>query len=174
MGTRVCFAVTLAFAACMTFGCSDSTPAPPQRIHDKENGFSVIPPDGWSRRGEVTGTLLTYFGPVEGDFTVNFNINTARDRGEAVEDLPAKMKALQVRSHPGYTAVEEGLVTINGRQAAYLSGVFQQGTSRLQKLQYLIRGANRQIYVITFTAPADTFAAHRPTFEATAMSMRTD
>lgn len=174
MHTRAGLATMLALTASVILSCSDSSLTGPRRVHDRENGFSVVPPDGWVSRGKVTGSLMTYYGPTEGDFPINFSINTARDRGEPVEDLPAKFKAMLSRTLPGYSPVDEGVVTLNGKKASYLSGTYQDGTLQLRKLQYFIRGTNRQIYAISFHAPVESFAAHRATFEAVAQSVRTD
>lgn len=174
MKTRMCLVAMLTLTTSMILGCSDSNPRGPQRVHDRENGFSIVPPDGWESRGKITGSLMTSYGPTEGDFTVNFSVNTARDRGEPVEDLPAKFKVMLSRTLPGYSAVEEGVVTLNGRKASYLSGTCQDGTLQIQKLQYFFRGTNRQIYAISFHAPVESFASHRATFEEVAKSVMTD
>jgi hypothetical protein len=148
----------------------------PGRDYSQSNGFSFVPPEGWNKAATPpAGTFVLYTDPnVQGGFTTNLNVVVQPDDGaDLVKALPEIKKALGA-IFKDYKAVDEGKATINGRAAIYLSSKFTLGEIPAQNLQYYLRGANKKLYVVTFTTRAADFAKGRPVFAKCAQTALTD
>jgi hypothetical protein len=44
--------------AVVVAGCSSTDHTGPGRVHDGKNGFSIVPPAGWTSRGEFMGNFM--------------------------------------------------------------------------------------------------------------------
>jgi len=156
-------------------GCTAAKHKGKGRVHDEEHGFSIVPPAGWISRGEFMGNFMTFTGPQEGGFTVNFNVNVQDHDRSPIEQVPAQVKLVYRKMLTDLVIADERFVTIDKKKCYCISSRFRMGTDRLQNLQYFLVGGNRKkIYIMTFTAPADSFAEYRPLFERTALTARTD
>ena len=114
---------------------------------------------------------MTFRGPVEGPFTVNFNALAETDDGTPVEGSPPQGGGLDDPPFwANYRMVEEGFA-IAGEKAYFVSGTFVWDGQKVRNLQYFIRGANKRAYMLTFAAPVGSFAKHRPVFEQTAKTV---
>ena len=172
----LCLVVALAaFGIWSSLYSSSSRHQSPWRVHDANNGFSIVPPPGWTSREAATGNFMTYHGPKEGGFPVSFNVNVHEDKSNAIpEQMLLGVKQLLTRVMTNYRAVEEDFEIIDGKRCYSLCGTFEMGRFKLQSLQYGIPTEAGKIYNITFTAPQDVFDKYRPRFEQTAVSARMD
>lgn len=151
-------------------GCKSAKHKGPGRVHDSKHKFSIVPPAAWTSKGEFGGAFMTYAGPQEGEFTVNFNVNVQIDTATPQQALPL-VKAYLAKIVTAYEPVDEGFTTIDGKKALYLCTKFRAGQFKLQNLQYAIFTGTK-VYTITFTAPQDVFAKYKPTFEKVGQSAR--
>jgi hypothetical protein len=169
-------AVVLAVSAALAATAVAPKHTDPGRDYSKEIGFSFVPPEGWTKESAPpAGVFVLYSAPKEpGAAAANMNVN-AQPGGEGDIDqaLPEMKKALATVLKD-YKAVDEGKITINGRQAIYLSGKFTAGGMTIQNLQFGILGANKKVYTMTFTTLETEFAKYRPTFEKCAKTAVTD
>jgi len=121
------------------------------------------------------GNFMTYTGPQEGEFTVNFNVNVHEDKSKATpEQTLVEVKQLLARLMTNYRAVEEDFEIIDGKRCYCLCGTFEMGRFKLQNLQYGIPTGKGKVYTITFTAPQEVFDKYRPRFERAAVSAQMD
>ncbi len=155
-------------------GCTAAKHKGKGRVHDEKHGFSIVPPAGWVSRGEFMGNFMTFTGPQEEGFAVNFNVNARVHDRSPIEQFPAQIKPAYRKMLTDLVVADERFVTIDKKKCYCISSKFTMGTSRLQNLQYFLVGDNNKLYVMTFTAPADAFAKYRPLFERTALTARTD
>jgi hypothetical protein len=143
----------------------------PGRVYDPQEAFSILLPPGWRNAGQSRPHFMTFLGPVEGPFTVNFNVLADKDDGTPVEEARPKVVGWMTRLLGSYQMVEEGFTHVAGEKAYYVSGTFVWDGQKVRNLQYFIRGANKRAYVLTFAAPVGTFAKHRPVFEQAAQTV---
>ena len=164
----------LALAVCLLTGCrSKARHTEPGRVYEAEYGFSIIPPEGWTRADNPpAGDFLTYGGPIEGAFRVNLTVNVNPHTGTPKEALPG-IEQQSATFFSAYELKDKGLLTIDGRDALYLSSGFDMPIARLQNLQYAIF-TGQKVYTITFTASPATFERYRPVFEKSGLSARVD
>jgi hypothetical protein len=169
LSLAVVLAVSVALAAAVKH-------TDPGRDYSQSNGFSFVPPEGWNKLPSApAGTFVAYVDPnVQGGFTTNMNVNSQADDGaDLAKSLPEIKKALGAL-FKDYKAVDEGKTNLNGRAAIYLSSKFTLGEIPAQNLQYYIRGANKKLYVVTFTTRAADFAKSRLIFAKCAQTALTD
>jgi hypothetical protein len=141
------------------------------RVYDPQESFSIVLPPGWRNTGQTTHHFMTFLGPVEGPFTVNFNVLGDKDDGTPVESARPKVLGWMTVLLGNYQMVEEGFTQVAGEKVYFVSGTFVWDGQKVRNLQYFIRGANKRAYVLTFAAPIGTFAKHRPVFEETAQTV---
>lgn len=148
------------------------------RAYDKVAGFSFVPAEGWVKSNVPQGCFLAYAAPEATEGLLrNMNAIVQADGPPDASVLPSILLAIKksmATELEGYKAVDEGKVTINGRPAAYISGTFVMLGKNIQNLQYIILGANKKLYIVTFAGGSTDFATARPLFEKMAMSILTD
>jgi hypothetical protein len=172
-------AIVALLAASLVFAADAAAPShtDPGRFYDKANGFSLVPPAGWTRTDKPAGEYFVLFmapAPATG-FRTNLNVIAKTTTGnESVQDTLPKVKKGLAAAFKDFKAVDEGKLEINGRKAAFLCSTFTLGNIAVENLQYFIDGGNKKKYTITFTAAQSSFAAARPTFEKCALTAVTD
>jgi hypothetical protein len=163
----------LTLVACLLVGCrSAARHKEPGRAYDAKNKFSIIPPEGWTEGSGLMGCFMVFTGPMEEGFTVNFNVNVQPETRPSREGMPETKRAL-ARVLNGYVLMDEGFVTIDGREASFLSSAFDMPAGKVQNLQYFIT-TGKKVYVVTFTASQAVFEKYRPIFEKSGLSARMD
>ncbi len=178
--TILCFAMALSAAGCVQPPTSDQR-AELARKHfgagrawDSERGFSIAVPEGYHDGATNWWHFMVYFGPQEGDFGVNFNVMVRDDPGTPAEQAGPEVCRANTMLLPDYKSIEQGFITIDDKKCYYSSGTFTWAGRNCRNLQYILRGANRKVYIITFASPVDSFPTHRPVFEKAARSARAD
>lgn len=167
-------AALLAGALILLAGCTAAKHKGEGRVYNRKNKFSIVPPPGWTSRGEFMGNFMFFTGPQEQGFAVNFNVNAQKDDGTPIESYPAVIKDVLRQVLVAHEVADEGFTEIDGAKCYYISGRFRGAQGMLQNLQYCIRGAKGRVYTITFTAPQEVFDDYRPVFEEVAISARMD
>ncbi len=87
----------------------------PGRLHVAEQGFSFVPPAGWSALANVPPSFVTYGMPPENGFAINMNVNAMPDQGMPIDRAPAELKAGLPRVFNAWRCAEDGFVDVNGR-----------------------------------------------------------
>jgi hypothetical protein len=146
----------------------------PGRIYDKENGFSIVPPEGYVSKGAMSGAFVFLMGPDVGHFRLSINVTVSADTGEKPEELGEQMKAAFKKILTDYAVAGEGYVTIDGKKSYWLSNTFSQGPLKLRTVQYFVRGNNKKTYAVTCASTAEAFEKYRQSFQDAALSVKTD
>lgn len=141
------------------------------RVYDPEECFSIAMPKGWRNSNHSQYHFMSFLGPVEGPFTVNFTVCGQADDGTPIEKGRSKVIGWMTRLLGNYRMVEEGFSSVAGEKAYCASGTFDWQGNKVQNLQYFVRAQNKRVYILTFAAPVNTFAKHRPVFEQMAQSV---
>ncbi len=147
----------------------------PGRDYYKDVGFSFVPPEGWAKSDPIMGCFMMYVNPPRRNgFLVSVNANVQPAGDDTIDKMMPEVKKALAGILANYKPVNEGKVTINGREAFYISATFGAGGRTIQNLQYGIFGGNKKDYIVTFSCLAEDYAANRPVFEKCAMSVLTD
>lgn len=147
-----------------------STPAGPAAEAD---GFSIVPPTGWTKGEAKDKTIMVYLAPPEDDFKPNFNVNSSPDDGTPVDKIGELIKPMFAKQFQKWKSMGEGTVDIDGEKSYYISSNFSMNGKDIQNLQYYIRGKSKKFYVLTFTALSKNYASLENTFKATAATVKT-
>ena len=136
-------------------------------------GFSIVPPEGWEEGNPSDKMFMVYLEPGDQKFHTNFNVNISDDDGVDVHQLGAMLKPEYAKQFQKWKAMYDGVTTIGGEDAYYLSSAFTMSGLNIQNLQYFIRGKNKRFYVLTFTALANQYKDYEAAFKAAAESVET-
>ncbi len=147
----------------------------PDKIQDlgeppgAEKTFSISFPTTWTRGEHSYGVVVFGASPAEkpGDpFRENISVvvkSVSRDmNGSDLTDLQT-LAALAGVS--GATILEKGKATLDGRQACWHVKSFTSNGVKMRNLQHFT-AKSKLFFIITCTAPEETFDNYRPTFEA--------
>lgn len=169
---------TPAFAAPSPAPRATAVPARPAplgpgaRVTDVPNGFSIVPPASWTRSGPTSQAFMVFLDQLRNNFRANFIVNLSPDDGVAFDNMKEQLKQMQAREYPKWQLQGEGMTTVGGQQAYWLSCRFSLQGYDIQNLQYYIRGRNRKFYVLIFTVPVAGFQAYEPMFRQIAASVQ--
>jgi hypothetical protein len=143
------------------------------RGYDQKNGFSIIPPVGWTNTGEAGAHFMSYLGPVDDGFAASFNVVGMQDDGTltAIEEIARSLKR---PISPGHKLAGDGYATIDGKKSYWYCDKFTKDSMNLQGIQYIIPGGNGNLYMVTFATLESNFDKYRPIFESAAMTVVTD
>jgi hypothetical protein len=144
------------------------------RVSVADEGFSIVPPAGWTAAPKIAPAFLVYTMPAQVGFTANFNVVAQPDDGESLDALPAQMKAHMPKFLQSWKLVDEGFVEINGRRAYRVCSQHKMQGVHLKLLQYMLKGDNSKTYTISFTAPVDRFDLVKGIFEQSAGTILLD
>lgn len=147
--------------------------APAQGTPAEADGFSIVPPTGWTKGEAKDKTIMVYLAPAENNFRPNFNVNTSPDDGTPIDKVGTLIKPVFAKQFEKWKAMDEGTLDINGENAYYISSRFSMQGKEIRNLQYYIRGKSKKFYVLTFTALEAGYPALESTFKATAASVTT-
>lgn len=118
------------------------------------------------------GNFIVCAGPPENGVAPNLNVNVNPESSTPEQAMPVIKDGLS-KILTDYRSVDQGLLTIDGKKALFLSGKFKMGQFDLQNVQYAIFTGSK-VYTITFTCLAPDFAKHRPAFEQSALTARVE
>jgi hypothetical protein len=144
------------------------------RVRDAENGFSFVPPAGWeasSLRPDPKVRLM-YLGPNFRGGRTNLNLVVEADTGESFDAIAEQIKLLYPRLFHAWKLAEESPLEIGGKQAYYLSATHRMGSLTQRQAQFLVRGGNGKIYIVTFAAGAGDFDRLSPAIAQSALSIK--
>jgi hypothetical protein len=164
---------TVSFA---TFGFSPEAAAQQEtgRVRDVKKGFSFVPPAGWevSDLRPDPSVRLLYLGPGYRGGRANVNLVVEEDDGASFSEISQQMKEMYPRLFHGWKLAEEAPIEIGGKKTYYLSATHRVGTLTLRQAQFLVRGDNGKIYIVTFAAANDVFDRLSPAIAQSALSIR--
>ena len=144
------------------------------RVRDAENGFSFVPPAGWeasSLRPDPKVRLM-YLGPVYRGGRANLNLVVETDTGESFDEIAQQIKHLYPRMFHGWKLAEESPLEIRGKKAYYVSATHRMGSLTLRQAQFMVRGGNGKIYIVTFAAADKDFDRLSPAIAQSALSIK--
>jgi hypothetical protein len=144
------------------------------RVRDAENGFSFVPPAGWeasSLRPDPKVRLM-YLGPDHRGGRANVNLIVEPDTGESFEEISQQTKELYPRLFHGWKLAEESPLEIGSKKAYYLSYTHRMGSLTLRQAQFIVRGGNGKIYIVTFAAAVKDFERLGPAIAQSALSIK--
>jgi hypothetical protein len=165
-------------------GCADKEKLLPEsgrrndesrRVFGKGCKFSLVPPEGWKKRDDITANILNYEAEGDGAIKPSFTVGVDPYTGKPpIETFGQHFRQPAPRQFPGWQVVDDGLITIDGRQAYFICASFDAQAGRAQGLHYFIPDGKGKLYAISFMAPAASFTEYRGVFEKVAESVRTD
>ena len=167
----------LVFSALVVSGCAKkSVSEEPGRVHNEENGFSFIPPDGWEVSPVMAmGAFMTYVGPQENGFRVNFNVNANPHDATPAPQCIAPTKKLLEGIFQDCVIVDDGLIRIDDRKGFFLSSKFTVMDRVVQNFQYYMFSKDgKRVYVMTYTATPESFDRYEEVFRESGMTARID
>jgi hypothetical protein len=144
------------------------------RVHDKQAGLSLVPPEGWQRATATQSERLRFFAPPQEARETGLVVSVSKDDGADLEGLAATLKQHPPRTLPGWKATAEGAVEIEGRSAYFVASSFRVQNLDLQQLQYFLRGDAGNFYTVTFTTDKGSFSKLRKVFQDCAKTVRCD
>lgn len=143
-----------------------------EKYVNKDFGFSIVPPAGWSiQDGKPYNLVVLFIGPAEGGFSPNFNLNivdvpfgVSEINEELVEIIKSQLKALEdyLGTIDFISEGERKVAKYNGFELEYFVYVGDDVVIE-QKQVYLIHKG--KFYVFTFSSLADSFDKYLPLFE---------
>jgi hypothetical protein len=148
----------------------------PGRVRDAQHGFSFVPPPGWevsSMRPDPKVRLL-YLGPTYRGGRANVNLVVEKDTGESFDEIAQQIKEMYPRLFNAWKLAEEAPLEIDGKKAYYLSATHRMGTLTLRQAQFMVRGGNGKVYIVTFAAADDAFDRLSPAIAQSALSIRVE
>jgi hypothetical protein len=147
------------------------------RISAKDAGFSIVPPKGWVKGGTEGNTILSYLGP-KSESAPNFNVRMVNYDDTPLDKFAAQLKELMPKQFKAWKLLDEKQMTVDGKKTytiASLATVDIKGKDlEIKTLQYCIVGANKKLYILTFTAIPTVFDQQRKLYEEAALTTRTD
>jgi hypothetical protein len=109
-------------------------------------------------------------GPTHRGFRANVNVMVEKDTGESFDAISEQAKEAYTSMLSAKTA-EEARIVIDGKETLYLSSTYRMGPLRLANAQFIVRGGNGKIYIVTFTTTADFFDSLGPAIAQSANSI---
>lgn len=137
-----------------------------QAYTNEEYNFSIDPPSGWAIDDATTGAAVFFYGPTEGGFRVNVNIQ--------VESLPTAITVEQYASAGeeqlalalnNYELGSEGTRVINRVDAYELVFTFTYAGVDIQEKQVHVV-VDKKGFVITYAASPTTYQKYLSAFES--------
>ena len=136
-----------------------------QAYTSEEYNFSIDPPSGWTVDDTTTGAAVFFYGPTEGGFRVNVNIQ--------VESLPTTMTVEQyasageeqLQSFDNYELVSEGARVINEVEAYELVFTFTDLGIDIKEKQVCVV-VDKKGFIITYAASPTTYQKYLSAFES--------
>jgi hypothetical protein len=173
---RTCLGfVAMAIVAATTCCCAPDLAAQQNtnRAGNSTAGFSFLPPAGWTVSTEYPDprVRLLYLGPNNRGFRANVNMIVETDSGESFDDIATQSKK-ELTTLLSAKIAEEGRITIDGKEALYMSSAYRMGPLSLKNAQFFVRGGNGKFYVVSFTAAADAFDGLGPAIAQSARSIK--
>jgi hypothetical protein len=156
------------------------------RITVKEQGFSIVPPNGWARAFDLNGPeILAYVAsgedltatklqPFENEPNIpNFSVEVTPHDGTPIEAMSGQLKSGMPLQLQNWRMLDEGFITIDGKKSYRLAmSFFAQANGQAGQVcvvQYIVVHSNK-LYVITYAAGPKRFSNLRGKFEQSALS----
>jgi hypothetical protein len=165
-------AVSLAFA-------TDAIPVKHQgagRIYEKEPGFSIVPPKGWTRIKNADAAFMTIKDP-KSEVNV-FNARSIKYDKAPVEDIGPAVRTALGKMWTEWKFIDESYPTLDGKKCYMLISqmpkTIKDQKVELQSMQYLIPTNRGIAFVVTFTTKASAFEQQRAALLAAANSIRAE
>ena len=145
----------------------------PSRARNAQHGFSFVPPAGWqvSRDYPTPQIRMLYLGPTHRGFRANMNLVVDQDTGESFDQVAQQIKELLSRMTTSWRLAEESQLEINGKKAYYLSATHRMNGQTLRQAQFVVRGGNGKIYVVTYSATDSAFGRLSPAIAQSALTI---
>ena len=129
---------------------------------NKEYGFSIQPPEGWTIQEDWFGAIVCFIGPTEDDFAVNINI-VSEETDMSLEEY-VELSKQQIKDILNATIISGGSRTIKNHEAYEIVLTWTMGAHNLkQKQVYLIEKG--RAYIITCTASQSNYDSYVSTFD---------
>lgn len=138
------------------------------RANHAASGFSIVPPAGWTAAPPgKDGSVMAYYAPPKDNFKTNFNVRVQKDPGAPLSGIGPALKPMFAKQMKQYNwkFVKDGFRKVGGNYESYfMSSLMSMNKIDIQNLQYYVRGRNGKVYIVTFTARKNAFAAHEAMF----------
>jgi hypothetical protein len=99
------------------------------------------------------------------------NLIVETDTGESFDDIAKQAKA-ELTTLLSAKIAEEGRIVIDGKETLYISSAYRIGPLSLRNAQFFVRGGNGKVYIVTYSAAADTFDRLGPAIAQSARSIK--
>lgn len=176
------FAVVVVAGAMALVGCSSGSPRPttpgaapsstapaPPSYRNEQSGFALTPPRGWQQVPGFPAAAVTFAAPAGSGVTTDTGGRTLANLNVVVTptdaDLDANLagaKQLLPTTFPNYQpSVDEPFTLADGQPGHLLGCTYTLSGLTLRNLQ-LVAVARGNVYVVSATAPDQTFATYEP------------
>lgn len=140
-------------------------------------GISIQYPKNWTI--DVSGKYgaeLFFFSDVTDKeknkpFTSNINITTEDTQGYGLKAYIDASKKYIKKSFAGYKSLPDRKVTVNGKEAYIISGIFSQKGYNIRNEQ-LILVSGGKAYIVTATSLASTWTKYKDLFNSSFMTLK--
>jgi len=146
----------------------------PGRVYDAALGISLVPPAGWRRAEPDKSYPLRFFEPKTKKLRASVSVSSSDGNDMPLKKMSQVAKLEMPLEIKGWKFVGEGFTKLQGRPAYFVIGTLRLHDVDAQQMQYVLRGDSGKLYTITFSAPKQTFASFRKSFEDCAKSVRCD
>lgn len=141
------------------------------RVKDEQVGYSIAPPEGWTKATASGQELLVYTHAEDGEHAGHMSLTVTQD-ATAINTLGPMIKAAFDKQGVEWELQDDGLIKVTGQDAYFINGLFNINNTELQVVQYYIQGKPGQIYILTFTVRAEAFDDYQEAIEAAAASFK--
>ncbi len=146
------------------------TVCPARAYTDSENRFSITPPQGWTLKEGVQGTIVQFLGPEDSNVGyVNINVGV-ENTDQTLQTIVDNSKQSWASTYSSYSLTTDKDVTVNGYSghelaisASYNGSQFMQDTvlflenGLLYQVTYVAGPTTYSTYYGNWTSSRDTF-----------------
>jgi len=145
--------------------------SPGTRYADREYGYSLAAPAGWSRKSDMPRPYVAFLGPEDHGFQANFNIysepaanKTLADYVKVSRETIAKSKEMRLQS--------DRKATLGGSPAVVLQSLVTATGHPPSIARQIVTVRGGRGYIVTFTTRPAALKKYLPVFEKVQSSFR--
>jgi hypothetical protein len=132
---------------------------PARAYTDSENRFSISPPQGWTAKEGVEGTVVQFLGPQDPDVAyVNINIDI-QNTDQTLQTITDNSKQSWASTYSNYSLTTDKDVTVNGRGGHELAFYASDNAGQFMQDSVLFV-QNGLLYQVTYIAGPTTYDAY--------------
>lgn len=132
---------------------------PARAYTDSENRFSITPPQGWTPKEGVQGTVVQFLGPQDSDVGyVNINIDI-QNTDQTLQTIIDNSKQTWASTYSNYSLTTDQDVTVNGFSGHELAFSASDNAGQFMQDSVLVV-QNGLLYQVSYIAGPTTYDAY--------------